>query len=183
MLTGDRRQSLLGPEPSLLPSATFQGVLQPACAILSAPSVAFFEAVQTFERSEEGGDLGRRLGANGAPIHNLRDSHRINAPVFPPRSPFPPTQFYGGRPAADQASARGSASAVGSPMAAQNLTALNEGSSAATSSATDFASSMRPSLASAAASRLWDTLKLGTDCRARRVHTPLCGSGRAENGR
>jgi hypothetical protein len=76
---------------------------------------------------------------------------------------------YGGRPAADQASAIGSASTGGSPTAAQNLAALNEGSSASTCSATAFASSMRPSLASAAASRLWDTLKLGTDCTARRA--------------
>ena len=76
---------------------------------------------------------------------------------------------YGGRPAADQASAMGSASAGGSPMAAQNLAALKEGSNASTCSATACASSMRPSLASAAASRLWDTLKLGTDCRARRA--------------
>jgi hypothetical protein len=68
-----------------------------------------------------------------------------------------------------QASVIGSASGVGSPVAAQNLAALKEGSSASTCSATAFASSMRPSLASAAASTLWVMLELGMDCTARRA--------------
>ena len=69
-----------------------------------------------------------------------------------------------------QASVIGSASAVGSPVAAQNRAALKEGSSASTCSATAFASSMRPSLASAAASTLRDTLD--------GLHTATCGMGR-----
>jgi hypothetical protein len=68
-----------------------------------------------------------------------------------------------------QASVIASASAVGSPVAAQNLAALKEGFSASTCSATAFASSMRPSLASAAASTLRVMLELGMDCTARRA--------------
>jgi hypothetical protein len=67
-----------------------------------------------------------------------------------------------------QASVIASASAVGSPVAAQNLAALKEGFSASTCSATAFASSMRPSLASAA-STLRVMLELGMDCTARRA--------------
>ena len=67
-----------------------------------------------------------------------------------------------------QASVNGSASGVGSPVTAQNLAALKEGSSASTCSATAFASSMRPSLTSAAASTLRVMID-GMDCTARRA--------------
>src|ERR1700729_3660226 len=43
---------------------------------------------------------------------------------------FARCDHYGGKPAVDQASAIGSASAGGSPMAAESLVALKEGSSA-----------------------------------------------------
>ena len=49
-----------------------------------------------------------------------------------------------------------------------NRLALNAGCSASTRAATDFASSMRPSLASGATSKLLETLKPGLNCAARR---------------
>src|SRR5437016_2162442 len=74
---------------------------------------------------------------------------------------------YGGRPAARQAAVKASARAGTIPTAAQYPRELKDGGNASTCAAAALASSVRPSLASAAASRLWDTLKLGFDRTAR----------------
>src|SRR5260221_10466358 len=70
---------------------------------------------------------------------------------------------YGGRPAARQAAVKASARAGTIPTAAQYPRELKDGGNASTCAAAALASSVRPSLANAAASRLWDTLKLGFD--------------------
>jgi len=80
-----------------------------------------------------------------------------------------PHPLYGGKPACRQAVAKGSASAGAMAMAVQKPPELKDGCSVKTFFAAALASSGRPSFASAAASKLCDTLKLGLAWTARRA--------------
>src|SRR6516162_2676747 len=76
---------------------------------------------------------------------------------------------YVGKPASRQASIKVSVNVGTTPMAAQYALKLKDGCCVSASIAAALASSVRPSLARAVASRLRVTLKLGLDRTARRA--------------
>ena len=90
---------------------------------------------------------------------------------------------YDGKPASRQASIKASASAGMTPMAVQYPLKLKDGCRVSACIAAALASSLRPSLARAAASRLRVTLKLGLDRTAQRPHSPLPRTARAGSDR